>query len=113
MMRYLCLFPVIIAFSCTKAKVPVPVKPDSKVHYQTTVKRFINANCINCHDTGSSFPMDTRQKVIAVMNSGQFLGALKTPIGQESPYLHMPPYYVIQQADLDSLQNWKQEDYPD
>lgn len=114
MNKWIFLVPLLVVFACTKAKTPTPPTPVKQVvHYETTIKRIITNNCISCHDAGSSFPLDAREKIIPIVNSGQLLGALNTPLGQESPYLHMPPYYTLLQTDIDSIQLWRADSFPD
>jgi mono/diheme cytochrome c family protein len=115
MKRFFIFVPVLTFYSCVKAKTPavVPLSDTSQVHYETTILRIITENCISCHDAGTGFPLDTREQVKAVAESGQLLGALNASIGSETPYLHMPPYYHLLQEDIDSIQEWKAESYPD
>lgn len=114
MSKWIFLVPVIFTLACSKAKTPEPLPPVKQVvHYETTIKRIVNNNCISCHDAGSSFPLDAREKIIPIVKSGQLLGALNTPLGQESPYLHMPPYYTLLQTDIDSIQFWQADSFPD
>lgn len=100
--------------SCTKDK--VCIKPDSNadtnIHYSNTVKPIIDNYCISCHDQTASIPLATKNNVKVLIQSGQLLNAVSSPIGQETPYLHMPPNSNLPQVYIDSLTLWQTDSFP-
>ena len=103
--------------SCSKDKTITPITPipqthDTLVHYNPTIKSIIDNYCISCHDQTSTVPLHDSPHIVTIIQSGQLLNAVTSPIGQETPYLHMPPGAKLDSNLIDSLIFWKDDGFP-
>jgi len=80
--------------------------------YSTRIKKTIDNWCVNCHNAnnaGGGYDLSSYSGTVTTIKSGRFLGSIK----HEAGYISMPQGAgKIEQCEIDAIEKWIKNGYP-
>lgn len=101
-------------FSCTKEGIHIEAYDHGNISFTPTIETIIENNCIACHESGSSVPLDDYNAIQLTVTNGSLIGCLESTVNPETnDFFYHRGFPTLDSLSADNLWHWTMEQTED